>query len=40
MQIASAAEAAQQEPLLWALATAEVHDRIYQSTWRVVSAEP
>jgi hypothetical protein len=37
MQIASAEEAAQQEPLLWALATAEVHDRIYQSTWRVVS---
>jgi hypothetical protein len=37
MQIASAEEAAQQEPLLWALATAEVHDRIYQSSWRVVS---
>ena len=37
MQITSAEEAAQQEPLLWALATAEVHDRIYQSSWRVVS---
>jgi len=37
MQIASAEEAAQQEPLLWALATAEVHDRIYQSSWQVVS---
>ena len=37
MQIASPEEAAQQEPLLWALATAEVHDRIYQSTWRVIS---
>jgi hypothetical protein len=37
MQIASPEEAAQQEPLLWALATAEVHDRIYQSSWRVVS---
>jgi hypothetical protein len=37
MQIASAEEAAQQEPLLWALATAEVHDRIYHSSWRVLS---
>ena len=37
MQVASAEEAAQQESLLWALATAEVHDRIYQSSWRVVS---
>jgi len=37
MQIASAEEAARQEPLLWALATAEVHDRIYQSSWQVVS---
>jgi hypothetical protein len=37
MQIASAEEAAQQEPLLWAIATAEVHDRIYQSSWRVIS---
>jgi hypothetical protein len=39
MQIASAEEAAQQEPLLWAIATAEVHDRIYQSSWRVISAD-
>jgi hypothetical protein len=37
MQITSAEEAAQQEPLLWAIAAAEVHDRIYQSSWRVVS---
>jgi hypothetical protein len=36
MQIASEEEAAQQEPLLWAIATAEVHDRIYQSSWRVI----
>ena len=37
MQLTSAEEAAQQEPLLWAIAAAEVHDRIYQSSWRVVS---
>ena len=37
MQVASAEEAAQQESLLWAIAAAEVHDRIYQSSWRVVS---
>ena len=37
MQVASAEEAAQQESLLWAIATAEVHNRIYQSSWRVVS---
>ena len=37
LQITSEQEAAQLEPLLWALAAAEVHDRIYQSTWRVVS---
>src|ERR1700694_2173318 len=37
MQIASAEEAAQQEPLLWALAPGECHDRISPSPWRVAS---
>ena len=36
MQVASAEDAEQQRPLLWAIATAELHDRIYQSTWRIV----
>ena len=36
MQIASADDAEQQRPILWAIATAELHDRIYQSSWRVV----
>src|SRR5919108_2984176 len=30
MQVTSADDAARQRPLLWAIATAEVHDRIYQ----------
>ena len=36
MQIASADDAEQQRPILWAIATAELYDRIYQSSWRVV----
>jgi hypothetical protein len=36
MQVTSAQDAEQQRPLLWAIATAEVHDRIYQSSWRVI----
>jgi hypothetical protein len=36
MQVTSAEDAELQRPLLWAIATVELHDRIYQSTWRVV----
>jgi hypothetical protein len=36
MQITSPTDAEQQRPVLWAIATAEIHDRIYQSSWRVV----
>ena len=36
MQIASADDAEQQRPILWAIATAELHDRIYQSSWRIL----
>jgi hypothetical protein len=36
MQIRSPDEAARQEPLLWAIAEAEAHDRIYQSSWRIM----
>jgi hypothetical protein len=36
MQITSPEDAEQQRPVLWAIATAEVHDRIYQSSWRVI----
>jgi hypothetical protein len=36
MQITSREDAEQQRPVLWAIATAEVHDRIYQSSWRVI----
>jgi hypothetical protein len=36
MQITSSEDAELQRPVLWAIATAEVHDRIYQSSWRIV----
>jgi hypothetical protein len=36
MQVTSPEDAEHQRPVLSAIATAEVHDRIYQSTWRVV----
>jgi hypothetical protein len=36
MQVTSAEDAEQYRPVLWAIATAEVHDRIYQSTWQVI----
>jgi hypothetical protein len=36
MQVTSPEDAEQQRPVLWAIATAEVHDRIYQSSWRVI----
>ena len=36
MQVTSAEDAEQQRPLLWAIAAAELHDRIYQSSWRIV----
>ena len=32
----SAADAEQQQGLLWAIATAEIHDRLYQSSWRII----
>jgi hypothetical protein len=36
MQITSPEDAEQHRPVLWAIATAEVHDRIYQSSWGVI----
>jgi hypothetical protein len=36
MQVTSPEDAEQHRPVLWAIATAEVHDRIYQSSWRVI----
>ena len=36
MQVVTAAAAATYEPLLWAIASAEVHDRIYQSSWAII----
>jgi hypothetical protein len=36
MQVTSAEDAEQHRPVLWGIATAEVHDRIYQSTWQVI----
>jgi hypothetical protein len=36
MQVTSPEDAEQYRPLLWAIAAAEVHDRIYQSSWRVI----
>jgi hypothetical protein len=36
MQVTSSEDAEAQRPVLWAIATAEVHDRIYQSSWRLI----
>jgi hypothetical protein len=36
MQVTSREDAEQHRPVLWAIATAEVHDRIYQSSWQVI----
>jgi hypothetical protein len=36
MQVTSPDDAEQQRPVLWAIATAELHDRIYQSSWRII----
>lgn len=36
MQVTSREDAEQQRPVLWAIAAAEVHDRIYQSSWRII----
>jgi len=36
MQVTSHEDAEQHRPVLWAIATAEVHDRIYQSSWRII----
>ena len=36
MQITSAGDAELQRPVLWAIATAELHDRIYQSSWQLI----
>jgi hypothetical protein len=38
MQVTSPEDAEQHRPVLWAIVTAEVHDRIYQSTWRIIPA--
>lgn len=38
MQITWSEDAEQHRPVIWAIVTAEVHDRIYQSTWRVIPA--
>jgi len=39
MQVTSHQDAEQHRAVLWAIATAEVHDRIYQSSWRVIRGE-
>jgi hypothetical protein len=36
LQVTSREDAEQQRPVLWAIATAELHDRIYQSSWRII----
>lgn len=36
MQVTSRQDAEGYQPVLWAIATVEVHDRIYQSSWRVI----
>jgi len=36
MQVTSPEDAEHHRPVLWAIATAEVHDRIYQSSWKVI----
>lgn len=36
MQITSDHDAEQHREVVWAIATAELHDRIYQSSWRVI----
>jgi hypothetical protein len=36
MQVTTEADAAGQQPLLWAIAIAELHDRVYQSSWRII----
>jgi hypothetical protein len=40
MQVTSPEDAEQHRPVLWAIATAEVHDRIYQSSWQVIPQDP
>jgi hypothetical protein len=39
MQVKTAEDAAEHRPVLWAIATAEIHDRIFQSSWRIVSGD-
>jgi hypothetical protein len=36
MQVTKPEDAELQRPVLWAIAIAEVHDRIYQSSWQVI----
>jgi hypothetical protein len=36
MQVTSKQDAEHHRPVLWAIATTELHDRIYQSSWRIV----
>ena len=38
MQVTSRQDAEHHRPVLWAIATAELHDRIYQSSWRIIPA--
>ena len=38
MQVRSHQDAEHHLPLLWAIATTELHDRIYQSSWRIIPA--
>ena len=36
MQVTSRQDAEHHRHVLWAIATAEVHDRIYQSSWKII----
>jgi hypothetical protein len=36
MQVTSRQDAEHHRPVVWAIATAEVHDRIYQASWRII----
>jgi hypothetical protein len=38
MQVTSRDDAELHRPVLWAIATAELHDRIYQSSWQIIPA--
>jgi hypothetical protein len=40
MQVTSQADAERQEPLLWAIVEAELHQRVYEGGWRVLPGYP